>query len=624
MTQQERHILLTLTLFAVAVVVPVTSDTSHAGPLELTSDLNCTLRKSAALFTDQTARNRSATLDAGTQLRVVDIPGRVARITLQDGRTGFIKAKRLRKVCILSAPPPEATVETSSSRPDTKVELCKLSKSAALFADQRLKARKGKARRGDTYRVITKTPRVWEIQEWREDQGSDKDTTPSLTTLFAKTRRLKKACMLETRIIEPPSEAPEALAALTDDRPDTPDAARDETQPQATELPVQEPSTTAVPVADASAPNSTAREPNVTAASDSVPPSPTDIKGQTESLEQVDLMGDRYWIDRERKVAVRDVTLTNASLPPLVAESLSSVIAAELQYRSRGRFQVISRGDLRNIIAQQTEAQMMGCTSDSCMMDLAEIAEADNVLTSSVERLGESTILTLELFDTELQRVMRRQAVAWRGDDAGLVDLARSYLTWIVEGSRAADLRGSLQVVADQDNAKTIINGKEMGRTPLTLLPDLPIGLHELRLDKAGYLPHDQPFVIQANETTLVQLSLIDESSLIPWYRSWWTWSGAALLVGGATSALLLNQGLGAEQPLCLSACIQDPWYTNTWTVAGLALGALSLGASAYIAWNWDDLLQTWVEFISDDDANVPTKPDPREDIITAGYRSER
>ena len=40
---------------------------------------------------------------------------------------------------------------------------------------------------------------------------------------------------------------------------------------------------------------------------------------------------------------------------------------------------------------------------------------------------------------------MRRQAVAWRGDDAGLVDLARSYLTWIVEGSRAADMRGSFK-----------------------------------------------------------------------------------------------------------------------------------------------------------------------------------
>ena len=108
--------------------------------------------------------------------------------------------------------------------------------------------------------------------------------------------------------------------------------------------------------------------------------------------------------------------------------------------------------------------------------------------------------------------------------------------------------------------------------------------------------------MIQANETTLVQLSLIDESSLIPWYRSWWTWSGAALLVGGATSAILLNQGLGAEQPLCLSECIQDPWYTNGWTVAGVALSAVSLGASAYIAWNWDDVLQAWLDFTESDE----------------------
>ena len=108
-----------------------------------------------------------------------------------------------------------------------------------------------------------------------------------------------------------------------------------------------------------------------------------------------------------------------------------------------------------------------------------------------------------------------------------------------------------------------------MGKTPSISYLTFQLDSIGLRLDKNGYLPHDQPFVIQANETTLVQLSLIDESSLIPWYRSWWTWSGAALLVGGATSAILLNQGLGAEQPLCLSECIQDPWYTNGWTVAG-------------------------------------------------------
>jgi len=613
----------------IGIFVLLYSSPIQAKTLKLKPDLHCELQKSAAIF-DRLGRGaQKVNLGATARVLILEVKGRRTHVQKDDGSKGYMKTRRLRKVCKLSEAVPSNETTTRPTPNTQTIELCTLTKSAATYSDSRLRARQGTARRGETLEIVSKKPRVWALRPWTGDASVTKGGDP-LKSQYAKSKRLKQVCQFNDHLVTSPLPPEEELGELADSDPSglpkddsqSPEALTESTPTPMGDSQSKEEDSTTPELSTIEEPS--AQQPVSIPSPEREPTPPPPSTDTMESLEKVDLMGDRYWLDRDRKVAVRDVTLTNANLPPLLAESLSSVIAAELQYRSRGRFQVISRGDLRNIIAQQTEAQMMGCASDSCMMDLAELANADNILTSSVERLGESTILTIELFDTELQRVMRRQAVAWRGDDAGLVDLARSYLTWIVEGSRAADMRGSLQVVSDQDGAKALINGKEMGKTPINLLPDLPIGLHELRLDKNGYLPHDQPFVIQANETTLIQLSLIDESSLTPWYRSWWTWSGAALLVGGATSALLLNQGLGAEQPLCLSECVQDPWYTNGWTVTGVALGALSLGASAYIAWNWDDVLETWLNFTESDEETNPgeSKPtDPREDIITAGFR---
>ena len=123
---------------------------------------------------------------------------------------------------------------------------------------------------------------------------------------------------------------------------------------------------------------------------------------------------DTYWTERRRRVAVRDVELGDPSLPKLLGDSLSSVIASELQARSQGRFEVMSKGDLRRLISRQEEALMMGCNDSSCLMDLASLAEADNLITASVNKLGERSILTIELLDAKLQTVLRRQAIAWR------------------------------------------------------------------------------------------------------------------------------------------------------------------------------------------------------------------
>lgn len=567
----------------------------------LAPGIECALRKPAALFEATRGPAKKRILPGKTSLTVMKVEARRSKVRLSESEEGFVRTRRLRRVCRFSEPVSQeasAEAETSSQTASSSdgaspATLCTTQKSVSLFSDTELRQKLRIALAQETFIVLDQKERAWTLIPDHDDLESK---TQNEKHLFAKAKRLSAVCTISTKTLPlPETQSPSAV-----EPPILAQVAEPQDETINTDQPTQ---STETNKADSEAPLATPASQQSTAAESrpapSVPVEPSkdvdDQLAKADPFERVDLIGDRYWLERRRRIAVRDVAVGGSNFPDLLEESLSSVIASELQARSRNRFDVLSRGDLRKLIAQKTEAQMMGCVSDNCMLGLAEAADADNILTSSVERLGESTVLTLELFDVEQQRVMRRQAVAWRGDDAGLIDLARAYLTWVIEGPAATDLRGTLQVIADPEHAQAIIDGQDAGKTPLTLVPNLPIGIHELRLSKSGYLPYDEPFVIQANETTLLQLTMVSEDALRPWYKSWWTWSGAALIGGGITSAALINQGFGAEQPICLSACVQEPWYQNGWSIAGLALGALSVGASAYIAWNWDEVLE-WIE----------------------------
>ena len=87
------------------------------------------------------------------------------------------------------------------------------------------------------------------------------------------------------------------------------------------------------------------------------------------------------------------------------------------------------------------------------------------------------------------------------------------------------------------------LDDKEIGATPVPIVRKLPIGKHSLRITKPGYFPYENDFVINRNENTLVQVQLIDEASIEPWYYKWWVWAGVGTVVVGAVTTALLLRG---------------------------------------------------------------------------------
>ena len=173
---------------------------------------------------------------------------------------------------------------------------------------------------------------------------------------------------------------------------------------------------------------------------------------------------------------------------------------------------------------------------------LGKLSSAEKMVTARIAQVGTDLVFTLELVDLVNGVVIARQAASWKGEPRGLVELCRPYLARLIEGSAADNYMGQLQVLANQEEAMVHLDNIEVGSTPVELYPQIPIGRHRVQVKKPGFLLFDQDVVINHRETTLLQVELVDEDSLKPWYKRWWVWTGATALVAGAvTTAILLR-----------------------------------------------------------------------------------
>ncbi|MEM6533106.1 MAG: PEGA domain-containing protein [Myxococcota bacterium] len=260
---------------------------------------------------------------------------------------------------------------------------------------------------------------------------------------------------------------------------------------------------------------------------------------QKSDLALVDLTSD----ESDRLLAVFDVRVAVDGLDPVVGESLSAVLAAEVQLRVGRNTRVVSRNELRALMDQSAAEQLLGCEEARCYRDLGSLFAADMLVTSSLAKLDEEFLFTMQLIDVTFGTVVRRQSVAFYGTADQLVDLIPPYTSLLIEGPPAENYRGSVRVVTSEAESSVTLNNVDLGLSPISQVDELAIGRHRLRIAKSGYLPVEQDVVVQRGQTTLFQAQLIDEASLRPWYAQWWVWGGAAVIVGGAVATAILLSG---------------------------------------------------------------------------------
>jgi hypothetical protein len=91
------------------------------------------------------------------------------------------------------------------------------------------------------------------------------------------------------------------------------------------------------------------------------------------------------------------------------AEVLSDLLLLEL--RKAGAFsRVVSAKDVEDLVSFERQKELLGCTQQSCMAELAGALGVDLILLGSVARLGRSAVLSVKLLD--VKRGRERAAVA--------------------------------------------------------------------------------------------------------------------------------------------------------------------------------------------------------------------
>lgn len=245
------------------------------------------------------------------------------------------------------------------------------------------------------------------------------------------------------------------------------------------------------------------------------------------------------------RLAVMDVKVEGAELDPVVGESLSAVLAAELQLRAGDRYEILSRGDVQRLLQEQVERMKGG--GEGAQDVVEKVTNVDFTVSCSVSKLGEEYVLSLELLDNRSATIASRQKVTYLGRPGGLVELLRPYVARLIDGTRAEEYRGGLEVLTAEGGAQVLLGDRQLGPTPLRPLTDLPIGRHRLQLVKDGFLPFTADVVVNRNETAVFQATLVDEASLQPWYRKWWVWTAAGAGAAAVATAMVLI--LGGEEP---------------------------------------------------------------------------
>ena len=114
------------------------------------------------------------------------------------------------------------------------------------------------------------------------------------------------------------------------------------------------------------------------------------------------------------KVLILDLRFDN--VPESTARIVRDEIAVDMGHDER--LDVLSTEDLRRVVSVEAEKKAFGCDDQSCLAEMGQALGARYIVHGSVALLGTTTIIHLNLFDTDASRsIARETAEAKNADD---------------------------------------------------------------------------------------------------------------------------------------------------------------------------------------------------------------
>jgi hypothetical protein len=162
-----------------------------------------------------------------------------------------------------------------------------------------------------------------------------------------------------------------------------------------------------------------------------------------------------------QRVVVMD--LKGSGIATDLTRTLSQLMAFSIRTTLRDAT-VLAQSDIQELLALESQKQLLGCDDTSCLSQIVGALGADTVATGSVGKVGDRYLLELRLIDTREARALRQLAEEVPGNEGRLTETVAQLAASLVDPSRKAGM-ARLEIMGA---GEVKVDGKPAGTAPLS------------------------------------------------------------------------------------------------------------------------------------------------------------
>lgn len=247
-------------------------------------------------------------------------------------------------------------------------------------------------------------------------------------------------------------------------------------------------------------------------------------------------------------IAVLDLEVKKG-VPQEASALLSDRLRLELL--ATKKFKVLDRKNM-DVILKEQGFQLLGCTTSECIVEVGQLLGVEKIVTGNIGKLGETYYISVSMSNVETGEVERMADEEHTGEIGQLFEVMARVARNLAgeEFAVVKEVTGGLQVTSSPQGARIILDGKEVGTTPIKL-DKIKVGEHTLRVTKEGYSDGAKKVPIKPDRLTSANVTLVpieakpaeEIKKKKPWYKRWWVWAIFVGAAGGGTAAAVIAGG---------------------------------------------------------------------------------
>ncbi|MCC7381025.1 MAG: PEGA domain-containing protein [Deltaproteobacteria bacterium] len=257
-------------------------------------------------------------------------------------------------------------------------------------------------------------------------------------------------------------------------------------------------------------------------------------------------------------IAVLEIRV-GGGVDPAIAGPLTARLAEVIGKRGHS---VIAPDDIRAMLEQEMQRQLVGCTDEGCLAEIAGALGADALVAGRLSKLEHGFAFSLSLVDARAARALAHTSQTWGGESIALLELIAPMIDLLL-AEKGASLTGSIEIEGAVSGSRILIDDQIRGTAPAGQLGRVPVGARRVQIVADGHEPVERWVVVKTDQLTSIA---IEQRALEgrAFYATWWFWSLAAAGVAGAAVATAMVASGGSPGQTGVNAQINaDDAFTR-------------------------------------------------------------